>query len=353
MTRIVIGDHHRFLPVRVCHPPGTSLINQKLAHFHGLPSDCRHLLALVQGQSPGHERPELLDGGSTGGAGRNQKVERLSAESVKVVMQQSLEGGDIPVGKRWNTATGKVFRQINPNPVMSHGLHNGLTDVREHLIDHAPDKEGDVQPGSARATGHRVSQLMKGDGGEGLEMAFLQGRKEPSAGGSQEVVSRFHEDPLNPCPPFQEAVEEFGMRQEAAENDLLCGMKPSVASEDGTRLEEHLQHLDAARTIGGTGAAEQATPEALVDPLGIFEQLPAQAVEEGQLAAGNIGFAPRLGIDRADRLAHPAAHADNELFLQFPDQPRQPLHIVHRYSPVILPGLRIFLGSRAALIGRE
>ena len=155
------------------------------------------------------------------------------------------------------------------------------------------------------------------------------------------------------APPFEKAVEELGVDQHPPEDRPLERVQAHVPCDDGPGLDEHFENLDAARAVDRAGAAQEAAHEALVHSPGVLENLLDEPVEEGQLAAGHIGFSPCFGKKGADGLAHPAAHADDELLFEVLDESRQFLHVVHGASPMILPALRMPFGSRAHLIRRE
>ena len=184
-------------------------------------------------------------------------------------------------------------------------------------------------PGAALAI-QGGNQLVQGGGGQGLEMAASEDRRqEAGAGGAQQVVHRFDENALESGAQVQELVKEVGLGQQAPEDGLFDRRQPHVAGQDGPGLDEDIQDPDAAGAVGGAGAAEQTAVQPFRDPLGVFEHFLGQAVQEGQLAPGDIGLPAGFGEQRADGLAQAAAHADHQLVFQLLEHLDQGLHIGH------------------------
>ena len=126
-------------------------------------------------------------------------------------------------------------------------------------------------------------------------------------------------------------LNQVRLAQEPPEEGFLQRGQPQVARQDGPGLDEDIQHLDAAGTVGGAGAAQQAAVQMVLDPLGVLEDFLGQAVQQGQLAPGHVGLPAGFGEQRAHRLAQAAAHAGHQLVFQLLHEPGQLLEAGHGF----------------------
>ena len=212
----------------------------------------------------------------------------------------------------------------HPHPVVRQGLEGRVRHLGEELVDQAAHKKGDLQARGAGPGIHPAHLAVPGHRGQGFEMPVPEQRRhDAGAGGTQEVVHRLDEDPLEPGPPVQDAVKGPRFGQQPPKDCLFPGRQTQVARQDGPGLDEDVQHLDAAGAVGGAGAAQQTAAQVVLDRLGVLQDLLEEAVQQGQLAPRHVRFPAGFGEQRADRLAEAAAHADHQLVFQFLHQPGQ------------------------------
>ena len=288
-----------------------------------------------------HEGPELFDGGAAGGAGGDQIIAGRGGivQKFQVEAHQVPEGLGVAAGQGRNAAAALAGGEIDPHPVVLQDLEHRVGHLGIELVDEAAHEKGHLEAGGPGSGVPPGDLAVPGDRRQGLEVPVGQQRRhEPGAGGAQEVVHRLDENPLEFGAPGQDAVEPVRLAQEPPEDGFFHRGQPQVARQDGPGLDEDIQHLDAAGTVGGAGAAQQAAAQMILDPLGVGENFLGQAGQEGQLAPGHVGLPPGFGEQGAHRLAQAAAHAAHQLVFQFLHEPGQLLEAGHGYFPKSLSG---------------
>ena len=117
---VVIGDGNFAILRTWDRGRNPHLIHQKLADIQGSGRQGGDLFLLFRGGILHHQRPELLDGGTTGGAGRDQIVAGGGwiIQKFQVEADQVLEGLGIAAGEGRNAAAALAGGEIDPHSVV-------------------------------------------------------------------------------------------------------------------------------------------------------------------------------------------------------------------------------------------
>ena len=198
------------------------------------------------------------------GAAGSSKSSRLSRTSCRKVWVSPPDRAGMPQ-QPWPAG------RWTPTPWWSRYLEHGVGHLGIELVDEAAHEKGHLEVGGPGSGVPPGDLNVPGDRRQGCEVPVGQQRRhEPGAGGAQEVVHRLDENPLEFGAPGQDAVEPVRLAEEPPEDNFFHRGQPQVARQDGPGLDEDIQDLDAGRTVGGAGAAQQAAAQMILDPLGVL-----------------------------------------------------------------------------------
>ena len=293
-------------------------VDEELVDIHHLGGDGFDDLAVFRNEFHGVVGPPFLQGSGAGTAGGEDVVHTAADEFLgddgKVLLGFLHEAGAVAGGEGGNAAAGEVGRHDNAHTVMLEHLEAGFANAGVVLVGHAAGEEQHRDAAARRRTQFTIGGVQ----GLGGQLGDVAGTDELAHQGHIVGLRALlaHDDALEGGGGAHGGGEELGMREELTEDQLLDGIEAAIFGEKIAGFHEDVEDFHAGGAVGLAGAAEQAAVELFVNSFGILDDLVSEIVEEGELAAGHVGFLHRSAEDRADRLAEAAAHAAAQLVVQ-------------------------------------
>ena len=220
MAGIVIGEGN---PAGLgARGPGRhpELIHQELADVQGFGRQGGNPFLERRFGVGHHQRPELLDGGTAGGAGGDQIIAGRGGvvQEVQVEADQMPKSLGIAAGQGRNAAAALAGGEPDPHPVVRQNREHRVPHLGIDLVDEAAHEKGHLKAAGPGGGVEAGDLDVPGGWRQGFEVAVGQQRRhEPGAGGAQEVVHRLDKNPLEPGAPGHEAVEPGRLAEETAE----------------------------------------------------------------------------------------------------------------------------------------